>query len=337
MAMLKDNKLRLLMTLVGFQQLDTEGDAQGSWIVPSTATSTELNLALDWVKQAVISPPQFEEGKTAEDFIRRKLAPRARRAEYDDDSDGDSFVDYGADLQFPAGGPTKRKSDALEDLKKKRERKKRGEGEGLNDEEREARAKARRVAQAEMQRKIKSDLFVHDSDEEENERDQAFFAKEEETRMAQSRRLLRALDHGNTQGGKESIEDTVDREVLSGVKKKRKQGGAHKAPRKRQKKTSSSSEDDDQASIISNDRSHSRILSDSDVPTDTPISSPHRHSSQESGSLRTGLRSSRAPSPAAASKLPIEDGDISPGEKANTNGEGSRVSKRKTNVGRFRG
>ena len=41
-AMFKDNKLRLLMTLVGFERLGLDDEPDATWIVPSTLASIAL-------------------------------------------------------------------------------------------------------------------------------------------------------------------------------------------------------------------------------------------------------------------------------------------------------
>ncbi|KAI9793045.1 MAG: Topoisomerase 1-associated factor 1 [Peltula sp. TS41687] len=315
LAMFKDNKLRLLMTLVGFQRLSIDDDKDSSWIIPSSITSSNLSESLEMVKQAEVDPPTFEEGKSAEDYIRRKLTPRTRRVEYDDDEEEDGFVDYEDDLKFPPGGPTMCKSDALEDLKKTRNRRtKKDDGNELTEEELQARAKARREAQVKKQQKIKSNLFVHESDEEENEeRDRDFFAKEEETRKAQSRRVLEVLRQGRVGKGKDEIEKSIDREVLGRKGKKRKksneeEGGQKR--RRRRRKTDELSETDDQASSNSSrGSSPDPLLSDDEDITDTPISSPHHQSSQPSRSKRAGSASLMMDDPSAISKILAGDDD----------------------------
>lgn len=306
-AMCKDNKLRLLMTLVGFQRLSIDDDMDASWIIPSSTTSSILSENLEMIQKAQVDPPTFEDGKTAEDFIRRKLTARTRRADYDDSED-DGFIDYNDDLQFPAGGPTVRKSDALEDLKKKRSRRKKEDGEEeIDDEELKALAQARREARIKMQQKIKSDLFVHQSDEEENEeRDREFFTKEEERRKAQSRKVLEALRQGRAQRSKDEIEESIDREVLGHQKnKKRKKGNEEEGGQKRRKKKTYelSGSDEDQASLSSRASSPGAVvMSESENMTDTPISSPHHHSSQESRAKRAESTSSMTDHSNAISK-----------------------------------
>ena len=135
--------------------------------------------------------------------MRRTTASRARRVEFDDDgddnADDDDKNDENGDEEhlFPAGGPTSRPSDAphKQSTKQRRRRQrlaKQGDGESDADVEaaRAQRAHARQRAEAAKRHKIKSDLFVHESDDEEDmERDTAFFALEESRRRGFGRQV----------------------------------------------------------------------------------------------------------------------------------------------------
>ena len=199
-AMFKNGRLRLLMHLLGFERLGPEDDPNAVWVIPSNVTSAQLHLDKDTLERAIADPPvsMDDEGRTPEDFVRRKpLAtdeePVQQRTAgvFDDDSDGmDDFLDF--DL-FPAGGPTARKSDALEQLKKSRRKRKRVADEP-DDEERDRKAAARKLADLEKRRKIKSDLFVHDSDDEtDDERDRVFFEMEAQRRKKTSEMISKAI------------------------------------------------------------------------------------------------------------------------------------------------
>ena len=267
--MYKDNRLRLLMKLVGFQRLGLDDDPEASWIISSFISASELTKSIDLIRKFEFDPPIYENGKTAEDFLRSKAAARRRRASFDDDSEGEDGS-QGEDFEFPAGGPTTRKSDALEEPKDRRRRRRRSGTQELDDEEKDRRAEARRKADLEKRRKIKSDMFVHDSDDEtDDERDKAFFAKEEEIREAAGRSILKALTEGisNEKGSK-----------------KRKSMRERKKSRKRRKESEPESEADDSgegddAVSISSKASSARIGdmlgldSDVDEATDTPFSS----------------------------------------------------------------
>lgn len=189
--MFKNSHLRLLMKLVGFERLAPTLDEtpDSAWIIPENLTADQLRESLDLIQRAEFSPPVFEEGELAENQLRRKsAAARKKRVNFDDD-DVDDFLDDGAAL-FPAGGPTARKADDGE--MQRRKRRKRGKKDGEDDDEedsateqqRKERARARRRRELEKARRIKSELYVHPSDDEsDKEWDKEFFAKEEAIRQ----------------------------------------------------------------------------------------------------------------------------------------------------------
>ncbi|KAI9828029.1 MAG: Topoisomerase 1-associated factor 1 [Thelocarpon impressellum] len=276
-AMFKDNKLRLLMTLVGFERLGVDDEADSTWMIPSSAMSTQLSEALDAITGAEDNPPVFDDGRDADDFVRRKSAPKPRRAAFDDDSDGDGIIeDQEEEFLFPAGGPTIRKADALEKLKQKRRTRHQDEDEAepLGEAEREARAEARRAADLERRRKIKSELFVHDSDDDDDEeRDRIFFEEEEKRRRKQGSSLLQLLQaNGNGAGDNKP------------TKSKKRKGGDEQGDARKSRKVLGGLESEDDDSGVLSLPAHSdpaRTSADDEADTDTPLSSPHLVSSQE--------------------------------------------------------
>ncbi|KAH6626316.1 timeless protein-domain-containing protein [Chaetomium sp. MPI-SDFR-AT-0129] len=208
-ALFKNPHLRLLMKLAGLERLAPTLDESPDsiWVIPGTLTADALKETLSLISQAEFSPPTFEDGGSAEDQLRRKVAPRKRVA-YDDDADADangindlindgSDDDDGTGILFPAGGPTARKRTAEDGQPKKRLQRRRRRGaddeDGAEDPEaeakREAKARARRKKELEKARKIKSEMYVDlredDSDWEGNkEQDRAFFAREQERQAA---------------------------------------------------------------------------------------------------------------------------------------------------------
>ena len=290
--MFKDNKLRLLMSLVGFEPLGVNDEPDATWIIPSSRPSEELSKSAQVVGQHERNP-KLDYGDDdnpigAQDLLRRK-ALHTPRAEYDDDSDNNGIVDDGEeDFLFPAGGPTIHKSDALENLKKKRQRRrhKNDEAESPTDEaSRDLQRKAREEANIEKRRKIKSDLFVHDSDDEEDEeRDRLFFAQEEERRRGQSTRVAEALRSGKMEGEEEGGVN-----ARKGGKRKRKIGGDGEEPAKgKRRKSSPLVMDEDDLPVISGGSSspaHTGAWEDSEVDAEeTPLSSPHTQSLRGRGS-----------------------------------------------------
>lgn len=256
-AIFKDAKLRLLMTLAGFERLGVEDEPDASWIIPSSLASTQLRHMRDIIEQHRMNPI-FEYGEddplTAEDLLRRRPTEKPNRAEYDDDSEGDGIIsgdDVEEEFLFPAGGPTNKinsHKSAIDALKKKRRKRHAvatdDEG-GLDDETREARRKARELADLEKRRKIKSREFVHDCDDESDEdRDRDFFAREEARRKGQGAKVMQALRAGRvtkTIEG-EKIKSKVDAE--KGIKK-RKRNARSGGGKKRQRQSSPSGSDDE--------------------------------------------------------------------------------------------
>lgn len=224
--MFKNGHLRLLMTLIGFQRLlsTEEDDIDASWIIPSTLSSAQLAQANDLIKATEFSPPVFEDGVLAEDHIRRKSAARpSKPREAFDDEDENALTDDDEEL-FPAGGPTARKpSEALAALKKSRRKRRASGSDGEEDDEaaeqrRKEREEQRAIKEREKQRKIKSALYVNDSDEESDaERDQEFFSREEKLRQKQKIAALKEL-LGEAKKNKEKVEGTKKRSatVLDG-------------------------------------------------------------------------------------------------------------------------
>jgi replication fork protection complex subunit Tof1/Swi1 len=178
MAMFKNPHLRLLMNVVGLQRLapGLEETLGSLWMIPPALTADHLKESVDFITKAEFSPPVFEEGVLAEHQLRRKTAPR-KRAEYDDD---ESELDD--DILFPAGGPTVRKAIDDPSAKKKPKRRLRRRGsdaEPVDDAVLEERARKRREREKEKARKIKSEMFVYNSDDEfDEDQDAAFFARE---------------------------------------------------------------------------------------------------------------------------------------------------------------
>ncbi|MCJ1392097.1 Topoisomerase 1-associated factor 1 [Xylographa bjoerkii] len=277
LAMFKDNQLRLLMTLAGFERIGVDDDADCTWIMPSDLTSTQLQETCDVIDRSRSDPiTQYgsEDPIPVEEMLRRKTIIR-RRAEFDDDSEGDGLASDGEEeFLFPAGGPTNRKSDALAELKKKR-RKRRVDNTSdveIDDEAQSAKRKARALAELEKRRKLKSDVLVHDSDDEDDEeRDRDFFAREAERRKGQSLKVLEALNSAKKDGSDTSI----------GSKRKRSNGEDHRSKKIRYSSTDSEPDEDElprmqgiQSSLDPEDQDPSTT---DDHDSETPFSSPQNN------------------------------------------------------------
>lgn len=183
-AMSKDKFLRLLLSLINFEKLeigDSDIERDGiltSWTIPGKLTSDELRKSAELISRFEFTPPSYEEGKTAEDFVRRKTAAggarqaqaegaRQRPGQLDSasESEGGSIAsDLDAEL-FPAGGPTARKPDHQR-KRIARRRDKHAKDSLIPEEVLEARREAKRKAEREKTAKIKSQLFISPSDDE---------------------------------------------------------------------------------------------------------------------------------------------------------------------------
>ncbi|KAI4927848.1 Topoisomerase 1-associated factor 1 [Alternaria conjuncta] len=267
-AMFKDNKLRLLMNLVGFERLGEHHDPDASWIIPSSLTSTQLQEAIDLIRKYEFDPPTYEDGKAPEDLLRSKAASArrsTRRAEFDDDSDGidrDEEEDHG---EYAKGGPTERDADAPRKTLKRRRR--RNSPVELDDEEKDRRAEARRKKEIEKQAKALSTMYVHDSDDEDwdAEKDAAFFAREQAIREENMKVFKKSLVLGTV----EPVASKKRKADAPAKKSKRR-----KSPPKRKAPFADSDDDMEDAessqapSVVDGNEEE-----DEDETTDTPLSS----------------------------------------------------------------
>lgn len=189
-AILKNPRLRLLFTLCGLTQIGDEEEIEGTlWIVPSSVSADKIRENLAVLRKAEFDPltgENYTDGKGAEDQLKpvsTATTHRSRRADFDD-GDDESEDDWD-DALFPAGGPTNiHKKDALALLRKKNRTSIRvGEEKVLTAEQEESRRLLKEKKDREKQRRIKSSLFVHDTDDD-SDGDREFFAKEEALRKA---------------------------------------------------------------------------------------------------------------------------------------------------------
>ena len=292
--MFKNGFLRLLMTLVGFQRLGGDDDPEASWMIPSTLSADQLRQSLDLINKSEFSPPVFDDGQEAGDFIRRKSAWNAaarRRQAFDDEDDVIDNDDADGELLFPAGGPTPmNKSDALKALKQtRRKRRREGSEEGqhnsLTDEQLEARAAERRAKELEKIRKVKSQLFVTNSDEEDDEeRDKIFFEAEEKLRQRSKITIMKELLGVGSKGKAKRPELDKGRKRQSSTISLDSENDDVPTTRKGRKLSIASTTGDEEiiaGSGASSPAARGGPLSDSnDEATDTPMSSPHLKASK---------------------------------------------------------
>lgn len=289
--MFKDNKLRLLMTLVGFIRLGANDDPDASWVIPSSIMSAELQEAIDLIRKFEFHPPIYENGKGPEDFLRSAAAARrSRRAEYDDDSDDvdhDSEEDRG---EYAVDEATARKPDG--ERKKLKRRRRAHTPVELDDEEREARAEARRKKEIEKQAKTKSTMFVHDSDDEEwdADKDTAFFAREQALREETRIQFKKSLVLGTVEPMVSKKDLTKKRKAEDTTKKSKRR----KSPPKRKAGPFDDSDDnesmDDAVSLSSHAPSKGAADETEDEVTDTPLSSQHAGSKDDNPNALAAVR-----------------------------------------------
>lgn len=186
------------MTLVGFQLAGDRDDPETPWLIPSLLSADQLKQSHDLIKASEFSPPTFDDGQEAGDFIRRKSAGNTRKKAAFDDGD-DEDIDDDGELMFEPGGPTAmKKSDALKALKQRRRKTKdlndEDEDTGLSEEVLQARREARMKTERAKNNKIRSELYVKDSDDEDDEeKDRLFFEREELLRQKNKIGILKEL------------------------------------------------------------------------------------------------------------------------------------------------
>ncbi|KAL4734966.1 topoisomerase 1-associated factor 1 [Aspergillus similis] len=234
-AMFQNAKLRLLMTLLKFDRLGQENVEGISWIIPSELRSDELRESKAVIDKALLIGNTDE--RDPNDLLRKKYGHESRDGvsgqaldvNFGSDSEGEDVIPDGP--LFPAN--PRSKANALNDLKQKRKKRKdKEEKEPVDEETFEERRQARLENTRWRLAKIKSDLYVHASDEESDvEADQEFFRLEEERRKEQSERIKKALLLGRTEDagnkarqkkrGKRSNEPNIaDEEEVSGKRRR---------------------------------------------------------------------------------------------------------------------
>lgn len=203
--MFTNAKLRLLMTVIGFERLGVEDVLGTSWVVPASFKSDDLRETISEILKALQGPFSAD----GNDDPRKQIQPKNKGIGRNNMIQGTLDVNFGSESEgedipdgplFPAN--PRSKSSALDDLKKKRKNKQKAttEREPLDDETLEARRDARLSNALSRQAKIKSDLFIHASDEESDEEaDKEFFRLEEERRVKQAKEIKKALLTGTVE------------------------------------------------------------------------------------------------------------------------------------------
>jgi replication fork protection complex subunit Tof1/Swi1 len=251
--MFSNARLRLLMNIVGFERLGVEDVLGASWIVPSSLKHDDLRESISEILKALQTPFSGE----GDDDPRKHLQKKDRGSGRGDMLQGTLDVNFGSDSEgedvpegplFPAN--LRSKASALDELKKKRKKKSKpsAEREPLDDETLEARRDARLSNALSRQAKIKSDLFIHASDDESDEEaDREFFRLEEERRKKQAAEVKKALLTGPGHSEKSS----KDKGKKAAARKRTSDtGAAEKSKRQRRDSGSASAESDADGDIL---------------------------------------------------------------------------------------
>ncbi|KAJ6015703.1 hypothetical protein N7540_010294 [Penicillium herquei] len=247
-AMFANAKLRLLMGLVGFERLGVEDVPGASWVITPSLKASDIRETISNLNHTLVNPIPEGSDEDPRTLLRRKDVSSGRNSgvhealdvNFGSESEGEDTVPDG--IMFPPN--PRSKSSALDELKKKRKKKTRatseGEREPLDDGTLEALRQARLANALARQQKIKSELFIHPSDEESDEEaDREFFRLEEERRKAQAENIKTAMLTGivakSTAKGKKKA---------SVRKRKSDEGIAAAGTSKRRRRESGSAESD---------------------------------------------------------------------------------------------
>lgn len=239
------------MALVGFERLGVEDVPGASWVVPATLGSKDLRDTKSAIDRCLEKPVADGDESDPRDLLRRKD---------NDDVRGESYrltgdVNFGSDSEGeevpdgPLFAPNPRsKSNALDRLKEKRKRKqKNDEREPLDDETLEERRLKRQENALARHAKIKSELYIHASDDEtDEENDEEFFRLEEQRRKDQAIRIKKALLLG-------AAEDASGKSGKKGGQKRKitqSSGNTDEAKRRRPSPPAESAEEEEDDDIL---------------------------------------------------------------------------------------
>ncbi|KAJ5622097.1 Timeless protein [Penicillium herquei] len=247
-AMFANAKLRLLMGLVGFERLGVEDVPGASWVIPPTLKADDLRETISNLNHTLVNPIPEGSDEDPRTLLRRKDTGSGRNSgvhegldvNFGSESEGEETVPDG--IMFPPN--PRSKSNALDELKKKRKKKKTratsGEPEPVDDEILEAHRQARLANALARQQKIKSELFIHPSDEESDEEaDREFFRLEEERRKAQAENIKNAMMTGTV------AKSTAKGKKKASVRKRKSDEGLSAAGKSKRRRHESGSAESD--------------------------------------------------------------------------------------------
>jgi replication fork protection complex subunit Tof1/Swi1 len=199
-----------------------------TWIIPSALSSNHLEELHRTIEKSLATPWTDASGRDPEDLLRRiKTSTTTTTTAYNEDEADEpprnAFLDDSEgsddlhDFLFPDNVRSRpdQSDDAAKKNPKKRKLTRKADTHQLAEDELAARRKAREQATLDRRRKIKSELYIRDSDEEMDEdENRAFFAREEENRVRQAERVRAALRVGMVDGGHEEGGRTKKRRRL---------------------------------------------------------------------------------------------------------------------------
>lgn len=198
-ALFKNAKLRLLLTLCGAERVGAEDKLGTPWMIPASVPSVQLRACLSSIEKHLASPLTDADGIDPRSQIRRKRQSGRDVAvdpsttldvDFGDESEGDEELLFPPNPRERGRGQAQRKSWPRRRVDEDEDE----DGPMLDEETLEARRRKRQLNALERQRKIKSDLFVHASDEEEDdEEEEEFFKREERRREEQADRVRKAM------------------------------------------------------------------------------------------------------------------------------------------------
>ncbi|KAI2995773.1 hypothetical protein CBS147346_9725 [Aspergillus niger] len=250
-AMFSNAKLRLLMTLVKFERLGAEDVPGAAWIIPSAPRAQDLREMKSFIDKYFEKAKRGTLGRDPRELIRRKYGGGKRASDnqhnpdiqFGDDSEGEDEVPDGP--LFPPN-PRAAPNPANKPTKKKKRKERNPDDEDEDDSVDEETLEERRRARLENSRarlaKIKSDLYVHASDEDTDEEgDKEFFLLEEQRRREQAKRIKHALLTGMTEDGDGSTNKKGQRKRQT----TRNRTGEAKSKRQRRGKQADEVDEDD--------------------------------------------------------------------------------------------
>jgi replication fork protection complex subunit Tof1/Swi1 len=243
--MFSNARLRLLMKLVGFERLGVEDVVGAAWVIPASQTSNGLHESISEIQKALQIPFSGDGDDDPRKHLTQKMPGGPRTTvqgtldvNFGSDSEGEDVVPDG--ILFPPN--PRSKANALDQLKKKRKKKSKDtEPTELDDETLQARRDARLSNALSRQAKIKSDLFIHASDEESDEEaDKEFFRLEEERRKKHDA----AVKHAIRTGATDTSSKGKGKGKKAAVRKRSDTGGSTSTKSKRQRRDSGSAGSD---------------------------------------------------------------------------------------------